>query len=67
MRSLTLTKALLISIWVCIGAMPTFARNNNNQGPNNNNQGHHSAPSPLIGIGFPTVLAVGGVLFGVKL
>jgi hypothetical protein len=63
-------KVLLISIWLCIGAMPAFAQINNNQGQNNNNQGHHGhhgVPAPLIGLGLPAILAVGGALFGVKL
>ena len=63
-------KVLLISIWLCIGAMPAFAQINNYQGQNNNNQGkngHHGAPAPLIGLGLPAILAVGGALFGVKL
>jgi hypothetical protein len=63
-------KILLLSIWLCIGAMPAFAQNNNDQGQNNNNQGqngYHGAPAPLIGFGLPAVLAVGGVLVGVKL
>jgi hypothetical protein len=69
MRSLRLIKALLISSWLGFGVMPAFAQNNNNQGQNNNNQGqngYRSAPAPLIGIGLPAVLAVGGVLLGVK-
>jgi hypothetical protein len=28
---------------------------------------HRSAPAPLIGLGLPVVLAVGGVLLGAKL
>jgi hypothetical protein len=42
---------------------------NNNQSQNNDNQGqsmHHSAPAPLIGINLPVVVAVGGVLLGIK-
>jgi hypothetical protein len=69
MKTLTLTKVLLISIWFCIGAAPVFA-GNNNQGQNNNDQGQNrrrSAPAPLIGLGLPAVLGVGGVLLGVKL
>jgi hypothetical protein len=45
--------------------MPAIAQNN--QGQNNNQSGHHSAPAPLIGIGPPVVVAVGGVLLGIKL
>jgi hypothetical protein len=62
-------------MWLVIGVMPAFSQNNqgqnnqgqNNQGQNNNNQGRKSAPAPLIGVGIPVALAVGGVLLGGKL
>jgi hypothetical protein len=70
-------KILLFAFWLCIGAVPVFAANgqgqdNNNQGQNNNNQGQHggglrAAPAPLLGLGIPSALAVGGVLLGAKL
>ena len=67
MRALTITKVLLLSAWLCIGAASAFAQNNqngNNQGQNGN---YHAAPAPLIGAGIPVALAVGGVLLGAKL
>jgi hypothetical protein len=40
--------------------LPAFAQNQggNNQGGNNNQGGHHGAPGPVAGAGFP-LLAVG--------
>jgi hypothetical protein len=68
MKTLTLVKILLISGWLCIGAMPTFGGNGNDQRQNGQGQnGTHSAPAPLIGFGLPAVLVVGGVLLGAKL
>ena len=70
MRALTVTKVLLVSAWLCIGAASAFAQNQNGQGGNQNGQGGsgvHAAPAPLIGLGIPAVLAVGGVLIGAKL
>ena len=69
MRALTKIKVLLISAWLCIGAASAFAQQNG-QGGNQNGQGGngvHAAPAPLIGLGIPAVLAVGGVLIGAKL
>jgi hypothetical protein len=54
---------------MCTGAMPTFIQNNDNRDQKNNNQiqsMHHSAPAPLISIGLPVILAVGGVLLGIN-
>jgi hypothetical protein len=78
MRALTITKVLLISAWLCIGAAAAFAQNQNGQGGNGqggngqggNGQGGngvHGAPAALIGAGIPAVLVVGGVLIGAKL
>jgi len=64
-------KVVLFAIWLCVGMIPAFAQsgNNNDQGQNNNNQGQNTqrAPAPLIGLGIPAALAVGGVLLGAKL
>jgi hypothetical protein len=56
-----------------MGAVPVLARDGNDHGQNNDDRGHyhgrdhyHSAPAPLIGLGLPAVLAVGGVLLGAK-
>jgi hypothetical protein len=74
-----IAKVVLFAMWLCIGAMPALSQNsqgqnnnnqgqnNNNQGQNNNNQGYRTAPAPLIGVGIPVALAVGGVLLGSKL
>jgi hypothetical protein len=65
-------KIALLTIWVCLFAMPAFAQNQggNNQGQNNqgqNNQGNHrGAPVPLIGAGIPILMAAGGGLLGWK-
>jgi hypothetical protein len=66
-------KAILLAMWLCIGAVPAFAdqngqgQNNNQQDQNNNDQGRRGAPAPFIGLGVPAALAVGGVLLGSKL
>jgi hypothetical protein len=63
-------KIALLLIWLCIGSIPAFAQNQNGQGQNNqNNQGqdHRGAPAPVIGLGVPAALAIGGVLLGAKL
>jgi hypothetical protein len=68
MRALTITKVLLISAWLCIGAAAAFAQNQNGQGGNGQGgNGVHGAPAALIGAGIPAVLVVGGVLIGAKL
>ena len=61
-------KAILLAMWLCIGVVPAFAAQNG-QGQNNNqqDQGRRGAPAPLIGLGVPAALAVGGVLLGSKL
>jgi hypothetical protein len=65
-------KILLLSMWLCIGAAPVFA---NPGGVPNGGVGKgngfgnfkHEAPAPLLGVGIPTALAVGGVLLGGKI
>ena len=62
-------KILLLTLWLCVAAVPVFAQNsqgqNNNQGQNGG--GVHAAPADLIGVGIPSALAVGGVLLGARL
>jgi hypothetical protein len=67
-----LMKILLLSIWLCIGAVPVFANpggvpNGGVGNGNGNGNIKHSAPAPLLGLGVQSALAVGGVLLGAKL
>ncbi len=65
-------KILLLSIWVCIGAVPVFAdpggipNGGDGNGNGNGNLKHEGAPAPLLGFSIPSALAVGGVLLGAK-
>ena len=64
-----------LSLWVLLGAMPAFAAPGNGNGNggvgNGNGNGNEKhvvpAPAPLLGLGIPSVLAIGGVLLGAKL
>jgi hypothetical protein len=61
--------AALFALWLCFFAVPAFAQDSqgqNDQGQNNNDQGenYQGAPAPLLGVGIPVILAVGGVLLG---
>ena len=62
-------KAALLAISLCIGAMPVFAADHG--GRLSDHTGgiarHKPAPAPLVGLGIPVVLAVGGALLGAKL
>jgi hypothetical protein len=66
-------KPLLLSIWLFVGLVPAFAADRGH--PNitedsdhgHSSFGHRSAPAPLIGLGIPSALAVGGALLGAKL
>ena len=65
-------KAVLLSLWILLGAMPAFAdRGGIPNGGVGNGRGDgnqvHGAPAPLLGIGIPSALAIGGVLLGAKL
>ena len=74
-------KILALSLWVLFSAMPAFAhpggeRNGGFGHDRGYGVGHereddgnrmHAAPAPLIGLGIPSALAVGGVLLGARL
>jgi hypothetical protein len=58
----------LAIVWLCLSAMPAFAQSTNLLClPIVDLLCHRSAPAPLIGLGLPVVLAVGGVLLGARL
>jgi hypothetical protein len=61
-------KVALFTIWLCLLAMPAFAKHDDddNHGNRGNHGDHQGAPAPLIGAGVP-FLAAGGVLVGWKL
>jgi hypothetical protein len=66
-------KRLILIFWFCLNAVPVSANPggvpNGGVGMGNGygNEKHMGAPAPLLGLGIPSALAVGGVLFGVKL
>ena len=59
-------KASTAIIRLCLSAMPAFAKVNEHdrRGDDRGHNGreYHSAPEPLLGLGIPSALAVGGVL-----
>jgi hypothetical protein len=66
-------QVLTLIIWLCIGASPVFAGPGHGHGHDwddvrydNGHQKHMGAPAPLLGLGIPSALAVGGVLLGAK-
>ena len=65
-------KILFLSLWILLGAVPVFAdpggvpNGGVGQGNGEGNEHHHGAPAPLLGLGIPSALAVGGVLLGAK-
>ena len=62
-------KAALLAIYLCIGAAPVFAAEHGvgNLSDHTGGVGHHKpAPAPLVGLGIPVALAVGGALLGAK-
>ena len=62
-------KAALLAIWLCIGGAPVFAADHGDGrlSDHTGGTGHHKpAPAPLVGLGIPVVLAVGGALLGAK-
>ena len=61
-------KVAFLSLWILLGAVPAFAdRGVTSNGGVGNEHHMHRAPAPLLGLGIPAALAVGGVLFGAKL
>jgi hypothetical protein len=68
MKRLTLT--LIIGIFIV--AMPAFANpggvpNGGVGNGNGNGNVKHAAPAPLLGLGIPSALALGGVMLGANL
>jgi hypothetical protein len=65
-------KFLFLSLWILLGAVPVLAdpggvpNGGVGQGNGNGNITHEGAPAPLLGFGFPSALAIGGVLLGAK-
>ena len=64
-------KASPVIIRLCLSAMPAFAKVNEHD-RRGDDRGHNgreydSAPEPLLGLGIPSALAVGGVLIGAKI
>ena len=62
-------KTALLAIWLCIGAVPVFAADHGDGRLSDHAGGiarHRPAPAPLVGLGIPVALAVGGVLLGAK-
>jgi hypothetical protein len=61
-------KTLTLIICLCLGVVPTFADASTSTAicPGTLCQ-HRGAPAPLIGLGAPVALVVGGVLLGAKL
>ena len=57
-------KVVVLAIWMCIGAIPAFAQDT---GSNPTPSTVRRVPAPLIGLGIPAALAVGGVLLGAGL
>jgi hypothetical protein len=58
----------LAAVWLFLSAIPAFAQSPNLLClPLVDLLCHRSAPAPLIGLGLPVVLAVGGVMLGAKL
>ena len=61
-------KVAFLSLWILLGAVPAFADRGGIPNGGVGNEHHmHRAPAPLLGLGIPAALAVGGVLFGAKL
>jgi hypothetical protein len=58
-------KKLTLIFWLCLGATPVFAQTA--PCPTAAGCGYHGAPAPLLGLGIPSALAVGGILLGAKL
>lgn len=65
-------KILTLILWLSLSAIPAFAQTaaTPTAVPTPCSAaagcGYHGAPAPLIGLGIPAALAVGGVLLGAK-
>lgn len=59
-------RTLTLIIWLCLNAIPAFAQRAEAVGPCSA-CGLHAAPAPVIGLGLPVYLGLGGVLLGFKL
>ena len=59
-------KAAAIVMFLCLGAMPALAQTANRPSPSVPPT-VRPGPAPLIGLGIPVALAVGGVFVGAKL
>ena len=60
-------KAALFAIFLSLSVLPAFAGGNQGGNQGGNGGGYQGAPAPLLGVGIPAVIAVGGVLLGAKL
>jgi hypothetical protein len=64
-------KVAFLSLWILLGTLPAFADHGDidHYRGNEHYRGHEhrGAPAPLLGLGIPSALAVGSVLFGAKL
>jgi hypothetical protein len=70
MKKLPKVDVFLLVTWTCLNAIPALAQNtvstSTTPGPCAT-AACRSGPAPLIGLGFPAAVAVGGVLLGAKL
>lgn len=61
-------KKLTLITWLCLSVLPAFAQQSGNNSPSPCTAvSCRGAPAPLLGLGIPSALAVGGVLLGAKL
>ncbi len=55
-------KTVFLGLWLCLNAIPALAQCSAAVGCS-----HVGAPAPLLGLGIPSALGIGGVLLGAKL
>jgi len=65
-------KVVFLSLWILLGTIPAFADRGDMPHRGHERDFHsehhmHGAPAPLLGLGIPSALALGGVLIGAKL
>jgi len=63
---------VFLSLWILLGAIPAFADRGDmpHRGHEHHFRNEHhtrGAPAPLLGLGIPSALALGGILVGAKL